>query len=171
MLNLTKEQELTLFYNKNYNKLLEYNLSNIRDIATWLDYSPGQQHVGDLISLGAITFLKKIKDYDPDKGTRVSTYVFPYIKGEMLLYLRETRYYQHDNPDNIPDDTTDPMKQMDITLLHERVDALPDRHAFVINSLFFNNLSRTEVADILKVNPSRVSQIKHEAFRMLREVL
>ena len=173
---LSREEELFLFYNNNFNNLLKHNLRGIRDIATWIDYSIGQQYVCDLISLGSMVFLKQIKSYDPDKGTRIFSYLFPYIKGEMMMYVRDQHQEQmiHQSggdPDNYPDDNADLIKQMDAQLLHERVDALPERYAFIINSLFFNNLSRTEVADILRVDPTRISQLKYEAFRMLREVL
>lgn len=43
----------------------------------------------DLFQLGCIGFLKAIQGYDPDYGTRFSTYAVPKIAGEMRRFLRD----------------------------------------------------------------------------------
>ena len=43
----------------------------------------------DLYQLGCIGFLKAINGYDPDFGTRFSTYAVPKISGEIRRFLRD----------------------------------------------------------------------------------
>lgn len=43
----------------------------------------------DLYQLGCVGFLKAVRGYDPDYGTRFSTYAVPKIAGEIRRFLRD----------------------------------------------------------------------------------
>ncbi|MDR2605891.1 MAG: sigma-70 family RNA polymerase sigma factor [Oscillospiraceae bacterium] len=43
----------------------------------------------DLYQLGCIGFIKALRDFDPDFGTRFSTYAVPKIAGEIRRFLRD----------------------------------------------------------------------------------
>jgi RNA polymerase sigma factor for flagellar operon FliA len=53
--------------------------------------------------------------------------------------------------------------------LHDAVDALPERHRIIVQGYFFDGRSSEELARELGVTASRVSQLRTEAFAMLRD--
>jgi RNA polymerase sigma factor for flagellar operon FliA len=53
--------------------------------------------------------------------------------------------------------------------LRDAVDLLPERHRLVIDGYFFRGQTSEELADKLGVSISRISQIRSEAFEMLRD--
>jgi len=55
--------------------------------------------------------------------------------------------------------------------LREAVDLLPDRHRLVIRGYFFDGRTSEELAQELGVTVSRVSQLRTQAFGMLRDAL
>lgn len=55
--------------------------------------------------------------------------------------------------------------------LHAAVAELPDRHRAVIEGLFFRDRTANELATELGVTPSRISQMRSEALRMLGDAL
>ncbi len=65
--------------------------------------SRGREDFDDLFQEGALGLLKALQKYDPERGTRFSTYAVPFIMGEMRSYLRKNghltkisrSYYEH----------------------------------------------------------------------------
>jgi RNA polymerase sigma factor for flagellar operon FliA len=55
--------------------------------------------------------------------------------------------------------------------LHDAVDVLPERHRLVIRGYFFEGRTSEELAAEIGVTVSRVSQLRTEAFAMIREGL
>ena len=45
----------------------------------------------DLISIGSIGLIKGINSFNPDKGSKLSTYVSRCIDNEILMYLRSSK--------------------------------------------------------------------------------
>lgn len=54
-------------------------------------------------------------------------------------------------------------------LIHQYVDSLPDREATVVRLSFFEELNLAEIARLLGVTESRVSQIRSTAFARIRK--
>lgn len=56
-------------------------------------------------------------------------------------------------------------------LLTERVDALPDREKMIINLYYFSELTYKEIASVLEISESRISQLHSKAIIKLRGAL
>ena len=52
-------------------------------------YDWGKYDQEDLYQLGCLGFLKAVEGFDPDYGTRFSTYAVPKIAGEIRRFLRD----------------------------------------------------------------------------------
>lgn len=65
--------------------------------------SRGRDDYDDLFQEGCLGLLKALQNFDPDRGTRFSTYAVPFIMGEIRSYLRKSgsltkisrSYYEH----------------------------------------------------------------------------
>lgn len=66
--------------------LIERNLRLVAHIAK--KYSQSLQDQEDIISIGTIGLIKGIKTFNPQKGTRLATYVAKCIDNEILMSLR-----------------------------------------------------------------------------------
>lgn len=69
--------------------------------------------------------------------------------------------------------STEPSEELETRELHaylrDAVRLLPDRHRTVIVGYFFEGWTSQELADQLEVTESRISQLRSEAFEMMRE--
>lgn len=70
---------------------------------------------------------------------------------------------------NQPEPDADLLDQEVGERLREALDGLPQRERMVLSLTYFENLSGQEIAAILKVSESRVSQIKRRALASLRD--
>ncbi|MBV9593724.1 MAG: sigma-70 family RNA polymerase sigma factor [Actinobacteria bacterium] len=75
----------------------------------------------------------------------------------------------------LPDATTGPegliLQREQLGLLHDAIAELPERLRMVVTEYFFHERQMTDIAAELGVTESRVSQLRAEAIRMLREGL
>ena len=71
------------------NILIERNLRLVAHIAK--KYSTAKVDQDDLISIGTIGLIKGINSFNPEKGSRLSTYVSRCIDNEILMHLRATK--------------------------------------------------------------------------------
>ncbi|MBX5463929.1 MAG: sigma-70 family RNA polymerase sigma factor [Clostridia bacterium] len=69
-------------------RLVELNLPLVRSLVERLPASREERE--DLLQAGVIGLLKAIDGFDPERGTRFSTYAVPAILGELRAYLRST---------------------------------------------------------------------------------
>lgn len=71
------------------NRLVESNLGLVRHFANRLARRLGAQvEVEELVSAGSMGLIRAVESYDPDRGSRFSTYAAPLIRGAMLDELR-----------------------------------------------------------------------------------
>lgn len=70
------------------NTLIEHNLRLVAHIAKKYSDDKNQE---DLISIGTIGLIKGINTFDPDKNSRLSTYIARCIENEVLMYLRTSK--------------------------------------------------------------------------------
>ena len=71
------------------NILIERNLRLVAHIAK--KYTTAKVDQDDLISIGTIGLIKGINSFNPEKGSRLSTYVSRCIDNEILMHLRATK--------------------------------------------------------------------------------
>lgn len=74
------EQDLTNLIMENQN--LIYSI---------IHYFEGYKNKDDLFQVGAMGLIKAYKKYDPNMGTKFTTYAYPYILGEMKKLITEDK--------------------------------------------------------------------------------
>jgi RNA polymerase sigma factor for flagellar operon FliA len=77
--------------------------------------------------------------------------------------------------DLVPDATAGPesllLRREELGYLHDAIAELPARLRFVVTAYFFEQRPMTEIATELRVTESRISQLRGEALRLLRDGL
>lgn len=63
------------------------NLPLVRSVAKRF---AGRAELDDLIQVGSIGLIKAVRNFDPSRGTELSTYAFSMILGEIRRYLRDS---------------------------------------------------------------------------------
>jgi len=73
----------------------------------------------------------------------------------------------------VPDSAAGPesilLQREQLGYLHEAIDAMPERLRFVVTEYFFGQRQLNDIAIELGVTESRVSQLRAEALRLLRD--
>lgn len=70
------------------NKLVELNIGLVRKVAHQLSRQCTEPYE-DLQQVGCLGLIRAIERFDPHKGTAFSSFALPYIRGEVLHYLRD----------------------------------------------------------------------------------
>lgn len=68
------------------NRLFDLNIPLVRALSR--RYTSGRTDFEDIFQEGCIGLIKALDKYDPNQGTRFSTYAVPFILGEIRSYLR-----------------------------------------------------------------------------------
>lgn len=173
------------------NILIERNLRLVAHVAK--KYSTSNIDQDDLISIGSIGLIKGINSFNPDKGSKLSTYVSKCIDNEILMYLRSTKKLSaevylnepigKDKDDNVVtlqevlevddkniEDEVD--LKLKIKLLYDKIKSvLKDRERTILELRFGldGNKPKTqhEIADMLGISRSYVSRIETKAIGKL----
>ena len=88
-----RNMELLMAYHRSHsvkvrNQIVQFNAGLVRNVA----YKIGQQccePLEDLEQMGYLGLIRAIERYDPHHGCAFSSFALPYIRGEMLHYLRD----------------------------------------------------------------------------------
>ena len=85
--------ELLVAYSRNpslklRNKLVHLNAGLVRQVAHRVSKQCAEPYE-DLEQLGYIGLIRAIERFDPEQGRAFSSFAIPYIRGEMLHYLRD----------------------------------------------------------------------------------
>ncbi len=85
--------ELLIAYSRNpslelRNKLVERNLGLVRQVAHRISRQCSEPYE-DLEQIGYLGLIRAIERFDPQQGCAFSSFAIPYIRGEMLHYLRD----------------------------------------------------------------------------------
>lgn len=88
-----KTLELLVAYRHNpsirlRNKIVTLNLGLVRKIAHGIK-SQCKEPYADLEQVGSLGLIRAVERFDPSKGAAFSSFAVPYIRGEMLHYLRD----------------------------------------------------------------------------------
>src|ERR671937_1440676 len=94
----TEERELLARYHETGDlaarrELVERFLPFARDLA--LRYSYTDEPVDDLVQVACLGLLKAIDRYEPDRGTRFTSYAAPTILGELKRHFRDKGWALH----------------------------------------------------------------------------
>ena len=151
----------------------------------------------DLISIGTIGLIKAVGTYRRDKNIKLATYASRCIENEILMHIRKTANQKNeislDEPINMDYDGNElllsdilgteedmilrPLEDdVDLKLLQEAVDALPDREKQIIIMRFGlkgrQELTQKEVAQKMGISQSYISRLeKRIMLRLRKEIL
>ena len=173
------------------NMLIEHNLRLVAHIAK--KYS-NESNMDDLISIGIIGLIKGINTFNPEKNSKLATYIARCIENEVLMVLRSSKKLSSEISldecigtdkegnnmtfsDILPADAVDVIDEistkMDIQKLYRAMEkTLKKSEIDILNWRYgLNNTKKKtqkEIADILGISRSYVSRIEKRALKKLR---
>ena len=173
-------------------QLIEHNLRLVVFIAKRFENTG--VNLEDLISIGTIGLIKAISTYRRDKNIKLATYASRCIENEILMYIRKISNQRTevslDEPINMDYDgnelllsdilgTEEDMilrsmeDDVDISLLKEAVQALPEREREIILMRFglngYKELTQKEVAVKLGISQSYISRLEKRIMNRLKK--
>ena len=175
------------------NVLIEHNLRLVAHIAK--KYAD-EKNLEDLISIGTIGLIKGINTFNPEKNSRLSTYISRCIENEILMYLRRNSKTKMevsiDEPLNVDWDGNELLlsdilgtdedviskrleDEVEITLLAKAIGKLSPREQTIIRLRFGlgkdNGMEKTqkEVADLLGISQSYISRLEKRIMKRLKK--
>lgn len=158
-------------------------------------YTSSDMEQEDMISIGTIGLIKGIKSFDPDKGSRLATYVAKCIDNELLMQLRSNKKRSREVSLNEPigtDKEGNEISLMDflecensdvyqwvefnqeVQWLKKAIECKLDERERKVIALRYglyggNELTQMEIARLMKISRSYVSRIEKKAIQKLRE--
>lgn len=159
------------------NVIEEGHIRIVRSIAGY--YAQYGTPFDDLVQEGMIGLLEAWKRYDPEKGSKFTTYATFWIKKRMLQFVNKERLFQKNTtPLNentledtteqhqtiVPSDTEEASRSEKVQLPEE----MPVLEQTVIRSMFEENRTLSEISRLLGLRREKVRQIKAKALRRLR---
>lgn len=176
-----------------YSNLVHYVIHNSK----FIDYDIFEDK--DYFQFGVEGLSEAIDRFDPEYGTKFETYALQRIRGKIIDEIRKVqskyRINTHSNTlattlslnrsvsdeDNymlyevIPDDTDEPDETTEDLeakeLLIEALKNLDDRDRIIITLYYYEHLNYKEIAQILGITVSRVSQVHSKIIKKLRSKL
>ena len=156
-------------------RLVYYTAHRIQDITGFFQFD-------ELVGAGMLALVMSANRFDPARGYTFLTYATPRIRGEMLDEIRRTngrRFHPKFigltfiNEDGVECETNLPNHIEDVSF------EVRDQASFLLNKLskrkrkvmklrFQNDLTLVEIARIMNLTESRISQIVKESLGVLR---
>ena len=173
--------------------LIEHNLRLVVYIAKKFDNTG--VGVEDLISIGTIGLIKAINTFAPDKKIKLATYASRCIENEILMHLRRSNKTKMevsiDEPLNVDWDGNELLlsdilgtdedviyrdieDEVDRTMLRRALSVLTPRERLIIELRFGltsesgEELTQTEVADMLGISQSYISRLEKKIIKRLK---
>lgn len=149
----------------------------------------------DLIGYGFLGLAEAINKYKNDVGVKFSTFAYPYIQGRIMDFLRKLNKeraipegkmvsidsivensIEEDKIDFLGSNKLDPglyvEKEELMEIITEIIEKeLADLEKLVLYLWFKEGLSQKEIAKVLEISNSRVSQIKKQSLKRLQKSL
>ena len=176
-------------------QLIEHNLRLVVYISRRFENTG--VNLEDLISIGTIGLIKAISTYRRDKNIKLATYASRCIENEILMHIRKISAQKVevslDEPINMDYDGNELLlsdilgtdenvvtghleDDVDLHLLRQALEQLPDRERQIINMRFGLNgvqeLTQKEVAQKLGISQSYISRLeKRIMLRLKKEML
>jgi RNA polymerase sigma factor for flagellar operon FliA len=150
----------------------------------------------DFYQFGIEGLFEAIEKFDPDYGTKFETYAIPRIKGKIIDEIRKLQIKpRSDSPNDVkyvnvslneeaandegfplyetlPSDAKTPSEIMDKNeekqMLLDALKRLNERDRLLLTLYYYENLNYQEIAEVLNISVSRVSQIHSKIITKLR---
>ncbi len=152
----------------------------------------------DYFQFGVEGLSEAIDRFDPDYGTKFETYAIQRIRGKIIdelrkLQIKPRNYNQegevqfknvslnnsYDSDDGyqlyeiVPSDSETPEEVTDKSeekqILVDAIKSLEERDRLIITLYYYENLNYKEIADVLSITVSRVSQIHSKIIKEMKE--
>ncbi len=177
-----------------YSNLVHYVIYNSRL------YQQGILDSKDYFQIGVEGLSEAIDRFDPEYGTKFETYAIKRIRGKIIDTIRKIKHrttivdtqnspnYYNDvsltnmvdkddtmlyemlpSEEKTPEDLVE--KDEEKLLLVEELKKLKERDRLVITLYYYENLNYKEIAEVLGITVSRVSQIHSRLMKKLKEKL
>lgn len=170
--------------------LIEANIGLIRYIANRFALITNYEKE-DLISIGALGFLKGIRSFNEEKCNRISSYYTTCITNEILGFFRKEKKHFNltslNEPANYNNDTLPPLEetlissdlaivdnliaQTEIKELYQAVNKLNEIQKKVVILHYFKEKLQREIAVMLECTPANVSRYNRLALKNLKEII
>lgn len=164
-------------------------------------YSQGLLNPKDYFQFGIEGLSEAVDRYDPDYGTKFETYAIMRIRGKIIDEIRKLKLYQkNSDPHNsnnyysnvsldtpvganedtmlyevIPNEEDTPAEEAEANemkeLLIEEIKKLKERDRLIITLYYYEELNYKEIADVLGITVSRVSQVHTRIMKNLKAKL
>lgn len=176
---LSKEEELELAKKmkagckKSKDKLVLHNIRLVHKIAHGF-ITPVDHDL--LVSVGIEALIRSLDSYDPDKGFRVTTYVYRLIYWEIARSISKApRYSQEVEYDEVIENTGDSTEfvepnidaQRYIKECFDKAD-LTRRERYIVLAMAQGNMNPRQIGEGLCLSRERVAQIHRKVIRQLR---
>lgn len=176
----------------NYTNLVHYVIHNSK----FMNLNVVEEK--DYFQFGVEGLSEAIDRFDPDYGTKFETYAIQRIRGKIIDELRKLQIKpRNNNPENeiqyknislnnsfdsedgfqlyevipseqkLPDEIVQKTEQKDILI--EMIGKLPERDRLIISLYYYENLNYKEIAEVLGITVSRVSQIHSKIIKEMKE--
>lgn len=175
-----------------YSNLVHYVIHHSRF------YTQGLLNPKDYYQFGIEGLSEAVDRFDPDFGTKFETYAIMRIKGKIIDEIRKLKMYQKvEDPHNsnnyysnvsldspvgsnedyllyevIPNEDANPLEETEDNeakyLLVEEIKNLKERDRIIITLYYYEELNYKEIAEILGITVSRVSQVHSRIMKKLR---
>lgn len=158
-------------------------------------YTSSDMEQEDMISIGTIGLIKGIKSFDPEKGSRLATYVAKCIDNELLMQLRSNKKRNREVSLNEPigtDKEGNEISLMDflecensdvyqwvafnqeVEWLKKAIESKLDERERKVIALRYglyggDEMTQMEIARLMGISRSYVSRIEKKAIQKLRE--
>lgn len=166
---------------KSFETVLSENEKLIKKIA----YGIGIPELQDsLVQAGRFGLHKAYLKFDKTKATKFSTFAYPYIKGEMLMELRDNKFAQHSSnkmlyiddialtDEQIQEDPEDIILRRELgEEVRAAVKKLSPIKVKLIMWFYFDGFSLTDIAKRLRVSRKRTSELHQEALTDLKFII
>ena len=154
-------------------------------LAAWRAMRKTQgEEIDELVSAGTIGLIQSAERFNPETGLAFSTFALPRIRGAILDDLRTRGFFPRKRHD---------LKAVDLEAAENRVVSrqgssiehdseialvsrailsdLSQQQRIVLTCYYFEEMKLWEIAEMLRVTESRISQIKTGAIKTLKESL
>lgn len=177
-----------------YANLVHYVIHNSRL------YKQGVLDSKDYFQIGVEGLSEAIDRFDPDYGTKFETYAIKRIRGKIIDALRKVKHRsqvkdEFNSPNYYDDVSLTNTVDKDETMLYEMIPSeektpedvaekneekeilareikkLKERDRLILTLYYYENLNYKEIAEVLGITVSRVSQIHSRVINKLKENL
>jgi len=121
----------------------------------------------DLVQEGTLGLHRAILKYDPAKGTKLSTYAYPWIRSYMSRYVQKTRKAMDYLP--VAEVYNSEPESEPIDEVEDIMACLSHGERAIMSYLYINNLSVNQVASVLDIAPTQVRRYQQRAIEKMRQ--